>query len=85
MYPNARCWDDVWTGDVRFRVGDWLIDFFSDVGEVDYVARVQTPEGRVGIFDDWGDGDFDGPLSEIERVDPAAHTAIEQAIIGARA
>jgi hypothetical protein len=27
--------------------------FFNDCAELDYVARVTAPDGRVGTYDDW--------------------------------
>ncbi|MGA2570579.1 MAG: hypothetical protein ABSF23_08680 [Terracidiphilus sp.] len=53
----GRSWNDVYAGDVRFRIGDYEVVIFNDCNELDYADSVTAPDGRAGDFDDWWDTD----------------------------
>ncbi len=46
-------WNDVYAGDVRFRIGDYTVVIFNDCAELDYVDSATAPDGREGDFDAW--------------------------------
>jgi len=49
----GQSWNDVYAGDVRFRIGDYTLNIFNDCDELDYVDSAIAPDGRTGDFDDW--------------------------------
>lgn len=53
-------WRDAYCGNVEYRVGEWLITFFNDCYEPDYVDSATAPDGRTVEYADWFAGDGSG-------------------------
>lgn len=51
--PVTVEWWEAYCGDVGFYFGDWLIVFFNDCMELDYVDNVTAPDGRTAQYSDW--------------------------------
>ena len=51
--PVHSEWCAVYCGDVPFMFGDWMIEFFNDCNELDYVETVTAPDGRTAKYNDW--------------------------------
>ena len=49
----GESWKSVYAGDVRFRIGDYLVTIFNDCNELDYIDSATAPDGREGDFDAW--------------------------------
>jgi 2,3-bisphosphoglycerate-dependent phosphoglycerate mutase len=46
-------WNEVYAGNVRFRMGEYQVVIFNDCDSLDYVDSVIAPDGRMGDFDAW--------------------------------
>ena len=65
---NQKNWDSVYSGDVVFLLGRWVVVFFKDAGELDYTSRVFSPGGRVAGFGDWDSGgEIECPLDLLSK------------------
>lgn len=53
----GKSWNDVYAGDVRFRIGDYEVVIFNDCNELDYADSATAADGRAGDFDDWWNSD----------------------------
>ncbi len=68
----------------EFVIGDWVIAFFNDDGEVDYTEYAQAPDGRCGHYEGWADemgGEADCPLALLSAEE---RQALEQKIAGCK-
>lgn len=64
-------WNEMYAGDVGFWFGDWKIEIFNDCDSFDYINRVDAPDGRSAVFEDWWENKEvpecpEGQLSESE-------------------
>ena len=50
----AWTWGMVFAGNIQYRIGGWVVTFFNDCDELDYVDSAEAPDGRVAECDDWG-------------------------------
>lgn len=44
-----------WCADVPFNVNGWVVRFFYDCGELDYITDFVTPNGETIDFWDWSE------------------------------
>ena len=49
----GESWKSIYAGDVRFRIGDYMVMILNDCNELDYVDSATAPDGRKGDFDAW--------------------------------
>jgi 2,3-bisphosphoglycerate-dependent phosphoglycerate mutase len=64
----GKSWKDVYAGDVRFRIGDYLVVIFNDCNELDYADSATAPDGRRGDFDDWSNANAE-PVSLLTKLE----------------
>ena len=55
----GESWNQVYAGDVRFRIGDFTVVIFNDCNELDYVDSAFAADGREGDFDTWWNTEMD--------------------------
>lgn len=53
IIPVHSEWCAVYCGDVPFRFGDYVIEFYNDCNELDYVETATAPDGRTAKYNDW--------------------------------
>jgi len=53
IVPVHSEWIAVYCGDVPFMFGDWIIEFYNDCNELDYVETASAPDGREAKYNDW--------------------------------
>lgn len=46
-------WARVYAGDIQYRIGGWVVTFFNDCDELDYVDSAESPDGRIAGCDEW--------------------------------
>lgn len=74
-------WDEMYAGDVAFWFGDWRVEIFNDCDSFDYINRVDAPDGRSAVFEDWWEGKDipDCPENQLSRNELDALTDILKA------
>lgn len=85
-YVSGYTWQDAYSrGNITFHVGEWLITFFNDCGDLDYVDKAVAPDGRTAEFDDWWTDDEEGsaePIAQLQRSGEA--DALQEVLLAAR-
>ena len=69
----GESWNNVYAGDVRFRIGGYEVVIFNDCNELDYADSATSPDGRKGDFDDWWNADTE----PVRRLTEQEYTALE--------
>ncbi|MGO8756955.1 MAG: hypothetical protein ACLQG3_02410 [Terracidiphilus sp.] len=81
----GESWNDVNSGNVRFRIGDYEVAIFNDCNELDYADSATAPDGRKGDFDDWWDTDTEPVRQLTEKEYEALEHLLESAQVEERA
>lgn len=71
-------WEKTYCGNVQFLFGDWIITFFNDCDELDYIDFVISPDGRESEFADWVDDPSGNNEDPIDQLTQNEFVALEQ-------
>jgi len=50
---DGLAWHEAYSGNYDFEVDGWKLTFFNDCGELDYVDRAESPDGRAEDLESW--------------------------------